>query len=591
MANRRELLEALFGPMFACEWRVACRRGHVFLLRSVFVVILLAGLWIAWMSAVNRAVPQSPIRLLADLGAAIFAAFTVVQLALVMLVAPGVTAGAVCQDRARGTLLHLMVTDLTDREIVLGKLGARLMGMLGLILAALPVIALMTLLGGIDPKQLLGVFAVTIGLAVLGCSLALLLSVRAHKAHEVVMVVYLIWLGWILAWPILGLLYESFTGPLGWSMPWLGPDGWLARSNPVWILFGPMGVTSTIGLVDQLVFAAGTLAVSGLFTALAVWRLRPSAIRVETRPLFSWSRLRLNLRPFLPGPPLDWNPVLWREWHRNRPSLWSRIIWWTYGLCSGLLTAWVIFYAPYGMRDLGAVATVLIVGVGLLLLSVSAATTLAEERVRGSLDILMTTPLPTRRIVLGKWLGGYRGAPWLAVIPGIIALTIAFRTGQWYGAFLVVGSILIEGALIVSLGLWFATLTSRVGRAIGFSVGVYVFFSIGWMFLLVLFFPSGPRGPANFLGALSPLFNMGLLTDMLNNRGFFVYEREVLGAGSFWAVVKLIAAGLIYAITLSGFEKRLGRITMTRDPRSPLLGFPPGKPMKDVPVPASEAFL
>ena len=26
------------------------------------------------------------------------------------------------------------------------------------------------------------------------------------------------------------------------------------------------------------------------------------------------------------GPPLDLNPVLWREWHRNRASRWSRII-------------------------------------------------------------------------------------------------------------------------------------------------------------------------------------------------------------------------------------------------------------------------
>ena len=38
---------------------------------------------------------------------------------------------------------------------------------------------------------------------------------------------------------------------------------------------------------------------------------------------------------------------------------------------------------------------------GLLLVGL-AATVLAEERVRGSLDVLMATPIPTDRIVLGK---------------------------------------------------------------------------------------------------------------------------------------------------------------------------------------------
>ena len=36
------------------------------------------------------------------------------------------TAGAVCLDKARGTLDHVLATDLSDAEIVLGKLGVRL---------------------------------------------------------------------------------------------------------------------------------------------------------------------------------------------------------------------------------------------------------------------------------------------------------------------------------------------------------------------------------------------------------------------------------------------------------------------------------
>ena len=42
------------------------------------------------------------------------------------------------------------------------------------------------------------------------------------------------------------------------------------------------------------------------------------------------------------------------------------------------------------------------VTVGLLLVSVGAATSLAEERVRGSLDVLLTTPMSTRSILAGN---------------------------------------------------------------------------------------------------------------------------------------------------------------------------------------------
>ena len=68
-------------------------------------------------------------------------------------------------------------------------------------------------------------------------------------------------------------------------------------------------------------------------------------------------------------------------------------------------------------RELGAVINGVQVAAGLLLLSVSAATSLAEERQRGSLDVLLATPLSTRSIVWGKWWGAFRGVPPLLVLP------------------------------------------------------------------------------------------------------------------------------------------------------------------------------
>ena len=78
----------------------------------------------------------------------------------------------------------------------------------------------------------------------------------------------------------------------------------------------------------------------------------------------------------------------------------------------------------------GAVIGGVQVSAGLLLLSVSAVTSLAEDRQRGSLDVLLATPLSTRSIVLGKWWGAFRGVPLLAVLPVLIAAALRRTPGS-----------------------------------------------------------------------------------------------------------------------------------------------------------------
>ena len=87
----------------------------------------------------------------------------------------------------------MLATDLSDPEIVLGKLAARLLPILGLVACSWPVLALSSLLGGIDPQALTLAFAIILGVALLGCAMALALSVWARKPHEVVLVVYTFW--------------------------------------------------------------------------------------------------------------------------------------------------------------------------------------------------------------------------------------------------------------------------------------------------------------------------------------------------------------------------------------------------------------
>ena len=122
----------------------------------------------------------------------------------------------------------------------------------------------------------------------------------------------------------------------------------------------------------------------------------------------------------------------------------------------------------------------------------SAATSLAEERMRASLDVLLTTPLSTRSILAGKWAGAFRIVPTLLFAPVVTGLLLAGESGRWIQYFLFVLLLLAYSAVIVSIGLALATWQSRLGRALASCVASYIALSIGWPALVLVITLGGP---------------------------------------------------------------------------------------------------
>ena len=87
---------------------------------------------------------------------------TAVELGLICLLAPALTADLISGERERQTLDLLLVTPLSRRQIVVGKLVAALGSLLLLIVLALPIQAIAVLIGGIGLEELL------VGLLLLG---------------------------------------------------------------------------------------------------------------------------------------------------------------------------------------------------------------------------------------------------------------------------------------------------------------------------------------------------------------------------------------------------------------------------------------
>jgi len=439
-----------------------------------------------------------------------------------------------------------------------------------------------SLFGGIDLEALIFAYLITIAVGILGCALALFLSVWAAKTHEVLVVVYLTWCLLLLAGPIWHVA--------GWYFSIGTPPSWFDDRNAFWLAFAPYSDPKATDWRDDLGFVGVSLALSALLVLLAVLRVRAVAVRQMSR-----SEQKRGSRPFrsfsdfwwrwLPGPSLDGNPVLWREWYRKRSSRWIRVVWTLYAVLAVTFTILVLSQISSQTRTFGAFATIvsaLQVAIGLLLVSVAAVTTLADERSRNNMEVLLTTPLSSRSILWAKWLGAYRGVPLLAILPAAISFTLAWNWQDvssrpslpkqlvydehpWLNAMLIVAMILVPGAAIVSLGVALATWIPKLGRAVTWSVSAYVLLNIGWLIAVETMYAGSPSPMSDYLALASPWFAAASLTEALSIlRAWPAGDSHLLwGAG--WTVLFAFSAILLFLVTLLTFDRCLGR--MSHQPR------------------------
>ncbi len=197
--------------------------------------------------------------------------------------------------------------------------------------------------------------------------------------------------------------------------------------------------------------------------------------------------------------------------------------------------------------------------VGLLMMSLVTPAALAEERARGSLEVLLSTPISTRSLVLGKWLAHYRAVLWLALLPAVVAAVHAIPTGRWLGVPLVVATILAEGAAVTSLGIALATWVPRLDRAVTLSAAAAVFVTVAWVPLSFLLLPDNKALGAS-LASASPLFGLGLLTAEIARPSGHEWPIRVESA-LFWIFAFGSLATVLLAATLATFDRCVGRIS------------------------------
>ena len=187
------------------------------------------------------------------------------QMAVMVLITPAYAAGAVAEEKERKTFANLLTTELSNREIVLGKFLGRVVFLLGVMLAGLPVLALTGLVGGIDPLFLVLSYALTATTVVLIAAAAVAAAVYAGTFRGAMFRAY----GLTALYVLFGCGIYPLLSPFAVLVMF-----YAARAD----MGGTQFVLGGLYVAAQLGIAAGAL-------GLAVRRVRPVRPLRPLRPL------------------------------------------------------------------------------------------------------------------------------------------------------------------------------------------------------------------------------------------------------------------------------------------------------------------
>jgi ABC-type transport system involved in multi-copper enzyme maturation permease subunit len=552
------------GPVFLREVLATSRRTRTYVFQTVFLGLLVIGL-IPMYSVSTASGAQ-----IADDARKVFEYGGYLQLIILALLGPALTANAITEEKGSNTLDLLLLTDAGPFAIVWGKFFSRLYSLLFLLFLTVPLLFALLTLGGVAARSILITIAILGAFSVLATGVGIFLSTIMARTPGVMGGCYAI-LGTILGLP-------AILGALPINMPAWHPRSPLMSplydliylSNPTF--FVPSASIATDWWIAPL-WNVG----AGLLLVLFAGLLLPFA-----RELERWFNLRLLLEAFdrfvwaalqprrvlrkltggaaaaeesraEPRPIGTMNPIYWKETTVNTIGRFKT--WWRLNLVVLvlLLGSYALFKKDLDTIEFHKTVVAVVTSLIVLLSTIIAATTVSREREDGTLDLLATTPLDCGTYVKGKVRGIGRNIVFLVALPFLhVAIWIVGGVvSGWTFIYFLLGIPVAVAAAIVQ-GIFVSLLFPTTLRAI---VGAIVVVTIEAALPLVCCVPT---------------FNLPLM-------GYYMVEPSeglttALGQGqqASFTLAKLFAslfsAGthlgflfVVYSLIRSDFDRYIGR--------------------------------
>ncbi len=186
----------------------------------------------------------------ADIGNQLLLALIIAEIILVVFLSPAFTVGTIASEKERQTYDILITTLLRPRDIVLGKLFSSQAYLILMIVASLPVLSIIFLVGGISLSQLFIGFLVCLMSSLMMGAISIYWSAASRTAGRAFRSVFFIMLILFAAIPAMGLMLESlvrtsyYNSGAGFANPYITP-AWLQVFNSTTLAFNPVAALIT----------------------------------------------------------------------------------------------------------------------------------------------------------------------------------------------------------------------------------------------------------------------------------------------------------------------------------------------------------
>jgi len=551
----RERIDRLRGrialPLFVKDLTEAASRRRTYVLRSLYAGVLFV---LAVIFARDVLFPYGDGFAVLGRGSKLYMTVMLIQFGGVYLFLPAFTAAAITAEKERNTLGLLFLTKLSPTKIVLEKFLGRTFPMLSLALLSLPLLGVAYTLGGLDSPLLIEGFVrlvatiVMIGAIGIACSAWCRTTAGAFLSTYAVLA--LLFPGPVFVMESLGLRRgdflvdvvselasslrlmpidepESVAGLLLGPLPMIA---WLDQMNrntggqlaflakPAWLSLWqtlPLLLMAFASLVfARIVIVRRAEAKSKRYLARAFIRIDAAFRDMNNR--YAKGIEIVKTRNSLP----DYDPVAWRETTKT-----------TLGSFRYLVRILLLVEIPVlligvpsagsfdrmGINALALIGGMLWLG-GSLLATVKGAGLFTTERSRQSLDVLLTTPMPTNVILRQKFTGVWRLIVVCLVPVATTMMLLGYLRYSVFGSFLNQGFFFTFVAIVIllthfALAAYLATYVglrmTTQSRAMLTSVAILVAMSLtGPVLRLVLdgdhyyarFWPGSIYSPAAVIG-------------------------------------------------------------------------------------------
>jgi ABC-type transport system involved in multi-copper enzyme maturation permease subunit len=515
----------VLGPIFNREFRTVPRRDRHHTAR----VAALGLLWVigitAWQATVGFT-KEAALGETARFGLLLFQIVSFVQLTLLLFFSALSAASTVSQEKDRRTFILLLLTDMRDYEIVLGKMLGSLLPIAILFAVTVPYFAMVLLLGGVSGAQVTQAVVVMAATAVAAGSLGGLVALWRERTFQALALAVLALVFYLLVVQGAGMVVRLATDvDSSLVVAWLDPF-----TAMVYVLEPP---TPGPAIPPAYGFAIAMLALSVALNGFGIWKLRtwnPSGEPVQQREAPEGTDDSPEMRAKAHAAPglvrQVWaNPILWREIRTLAYGRRPLLVKVAYAVVIGLLCYFAVeqIRSPYGRPAFAAAyglvpATVL----SLLLVSAQAVTSITSERDGRALDLLLVTDISPKEFVFGKLGGVLYNTKEFIIPPLLLAIYYAVMGALAYtredepaivrnfGPMLcVLGAIVILVAFVMTLGLHVALRIEQSRLSIVHTLGTVFFLSVGALVSIYLIVING-GSLGNQLLSFSAFIGLGI---------------------------------------------------------------------------------